>query len=128
VLFAQDATTIIPGNNNTVKDTSRQTDLIDITKELFNISPKKAREEKEKKIYFSVLPVPGSVPGGSGRALITSTTAATYLGPRNTTNLSRTIWYPFAYKHMAEEQLVDHSGRYPFYGISPVYLGLRLQP
>lgn len=95
LLFAQDATTIIPGNNNTVKDTSRQTDLIDIAKNLFKITPQKAREEKEKKIYFSVLPMPGSVPGGSGRALITSTTAATYLGPRITTNLSSATFTPY---------------------------------
>jgi hypothetical protein len=94
-LFAQDATTIIPGNNNTAKDTSRQTDLIDVAKALFHISPQKVREEKEKRIYFSVLPVPGSVPGGSGRALITSTTAATYLGPRSTTNLSSATFTPY---------------------------------
>ncbi|MEO6150285.1 MAG: BamA/TamA family outer membrane protein [Mucilaginibacter sp.] len=95
LLFAQDATTIIPGNNNMANDTSRQTDLIDIAKQLFHISPQKAREQKEKKIYFSILPVPGSVPGGSGRALITSTTAATYLGPRNTTNLSSATFAPY---------------------------------
>jgi hypothetical protein len=94
-LYAQDASSIIPGNNNTVKDTSAQTDLIDVVKNLFHISPQKVREQKEKKIYFSILPIPGTVPGGSGRALITSTTAATYLGPRNTTNLSSAAFTPY---------------------------------
>ncbi|MDB5286773.1 MAG: hypothetical protein JWR05_1722 [Mucilaginibacter sp.] len=94
-LYAQDASSIIPGNNNTVKDTSRQTDLIDVAKNLFHISPQKVREQKEKKIYFSILPIPGTVPGGSGRALITSTTAATYLGPPNTTNLSSAAFTPY---------------------------------
>ncbi|MGY4537150.1 hypothetical protein ACVW0P_001566 [Mucilaginibacter sp. UYNi724] len=95
LLFAQDATTIIPGNNNMANDTSQQKDLIDIAKSLFHLNPEKVKEEKEKKIYFSILPVPGTVPGGSGRALITSTTAATYFGPRSTTNLSSAVFTPY---------------------------------
>ena len=93
-LQAQDASNMIP-KQGTVKDTSRQTDLIDIAKNLFNINPKEPRVQREKKIYFSILPIPGSVPGGAGRALITSTTAGTYLGPQNTTNLSSATFAPY---------------------------------
>ena len=94
VLWAQDAPTIIPNNNNTPKDTARQTDLIDIAKGLFH-QPKKEREDRDKKVFFSFLPFGASVPGGSGRALITATTAAIYLGPRRTTNLSTAVFTPY---------------------------------
>ncbi|WEA01668.1 BamA/TamA family outer membrane protein [Mucilaginibacter sp. SJ] len=93
-LLAQDASNMIP-KQGTVKDTSRQTDLIDIAKNLFNINPKEPRVQREKKIYFTFLPIPGSVPGGAGRALITSTTAGTYLGPQSTTNLSSASFAPY---------------------------------
>jgi len=92
--FAQDASNMIP-KQSAVKDTSRQTDLIDVAKELFHINPKKPRIQREKKIYFSILPIPGAVPGGDGRALITSTTAGTYLGPQSTTNLSSANFAPY---------------------------------
>jgi hypothetical protein len=95
VLPAQDAPTIIPKNNNSPKDTARQTDLIDIAKDLFHIKPHKIRVEKEKKFYFSILPTTSSVPGGSGKVLMTSTTLATYLGPRRTTNLSSILFAPY---------------------------------
>ena len=93
-LLAQDASNMIP-KQSTVKDTSRQTDLIDIAKDLFKINPQQPRVQREKKIYFSVLPIPGAVPGGPGRALITSTTAGTYLGPQSTTNLSTATFAPY---------------------------------
>jgi len=67
------------------KDTASQTDLIDIAKSLFHIKPKNTGGQKKEKVYFSVLPFGSSAPGASGRALITSTNAAMYLGsPRNT--------------------------------------------
>lgn len=94
IAFAQDASNMIP-KQSAVKDTSRQTDLIDIAKDLFHINPKKPRIQREKKIYFSILPIPGAVPGGAGRALITSTTAGTYLGPQSTTNLSTANFAPY---------------------------------
>lgn len=94
VLYAQDASNMIP-KQSAVKDTSQQTDLIDIAKNLFKISPQKPRVQQEKKIYFSILPVPGTVPGGAGHALITSTTAGTYLGPKSTTNLSSATFAPY---------------------------------
>ncbi len=94
ILMAQDASSILP-QNNTVKDTATQTDLIDIATKLFHIRTKKIREQRDKKIYFSLLPISSSVPGGSGRALITSTTAAAYLGPRKTTNISSATFTPY---------------------------------
>lgn len=93
-MLAQSAPNALP-QNNTVKDTARQTDLIDIAKDLFNIKPQKIRVERDKKVYFSILPIASSVPGGSGRALITSTTAGIYLGPRRTTNLSSATFAPY---------------------------------
>lgn len=91
---AQNAASIIP---DTVarKDTARQTDLIDIGKALFRIRPKVVRTQTDKKVYFSILPVSSSVPGGNGRALVTSTTAAIFLGPQKTTNLSSATFAPY---------------------------------
>ena len=91
---AQDASTIIP-ENKTIKDTSLQRDLIDIAKALLHIRIKDATEIRGKKVYFSLLPFSSAVPGGAGRALITSTTAGTYLGPRKTTNISSATFTPY---------------------------------
>lgn len=93
-LSAQDASSIIPGDK-IVKDTASQRDLIDIGKELFHIRIKNVREISGRKVYFSLLPISSVVPGGSGRALITSTTAGTYLGPRKTTNISSATFTPY---------------------------------
>ncbi|EDM35116.1 hypothetical protein PBAL39_16581 [Pedobacter sp. BAL39] len=93
-LFAQNTGDLIP-QNRTVKDTARQTDLIDIGKALFKIRPQKIREQKDKRVYFSILPVSGAAPGGSGRALVTSTSAGIYLGPKRTTNLSSASFTPY---------------------------------
>lgn len=76
-------------------DTARQTDLIDIGKALFRIRPGKIREEQDKKVYFSILPIGGTAPGGTGNALITSTSATMYLGPKKTTNLSTATFTPY---------------------------------
>lgn len=82
-------------NENMVQDTSGQRDLIDIAKDIFNISPQKLRPQRGKKLYFSILPISSAVPGGSGRALITTTTAAMYLGDRKTTNISSATFAPY---------------------------------
>jgi len=92
--FAQTATSIIPDSVKK-QDTIHQRDLIDIGKSIFSIHSKKIKEEKDKKVYFSVLPFGGNVPGGSGRALITSTTAGTYFGPRKTTIESTATFAPY---------------------------------
>ena len=93
-VFAQTASSIIP---DTVKkaDTIRQVDLIDIGKSLFHIRPTVIRTQGDQKVYFSILPISSTVPGGSGRALVTSTTAGTYLGPRKTTNLTSATFAPY---------------------------------
>ncbi|TDO19306.1 BamA/TamA family outer membrane protein [Pedobacter duraquae] len=91
---AQTASTIIPKTVSR-RDTARQTDLIDIGKSLFHIRPKVIRTEGDKKIYFSFLPISSAVPGGNGRALVTSTSAGIYLGPRKTTNLSSASFAPY---------------------------------
>jgi hypothetical protein len=93
-LFAQNAGDIVPVTKE-IKDTTQQTDLIDIAKELFNINPHQIRQQGEKKVYFSVLPISTNIPGGVGRALITSTTAGIYFGPRSTTNLSSATFAPY---------------------------------
>jgi len=92
--FAQNAGDAIIQTKKSL-DTARQTDLIDIGKALFRIRPGKIREEKDKKLYFSVLPIGGTVPGGTGNALITSTSASMYLGPKKTTKLSTATFTPY---------------------------------
>jgi hypothetical protein len=92
--LAQNAPNMLP-QNNVLRDTTRQTDLIDIAKGIFHISPKRIRREEKKRIYFSILPIGTTVPGGNGRALVTSTTAAMYLGDRRTTNISSATFAPY---------------------------------
>ncbi|MEO8885548.1 MAG: BamA/TamA family outer membrane protein, partial [Mucilaginibacter sp.] len=94
VVFAQDASNTIP-QQTAIKDTSRQRDLIDIAKRLFKIDTQNPRIPRDKKVYFSFLPVPGAEPGGTGRSLITSTTAGIYLGPKSTTNISSANFAPY---------------------------------
>ncbi len=92
--YGQNATTILP-DNNTVRDTANQTDLIDIYRSIFKPKTRKQRFSEDKKVYFSILPFGGQVPGGTGKALITSTTAGIYLGPRQTTNISSATFTPY---------------------------------
>lgn len=93
-LFAQNDLDILPVSN-TVKDTLRQTDLIDVVKNKLHINSQKARAQQEKKIFFSFLPFATAAPTGNGHALITSTTAAIYLGQPGTTNLSSATFTPY---------------------------------
>lgn len=75
-------------------DTSVQLDLIDIGRNLLNITPPEGKDSTGKKVYFSFLPFSTAVPGG-GHALITSTTAGFYLGDRTDTYLSRVNFTPY---------------------------------
>ena len=93
--LAQNANTIIPPNEQEKKDTARQTDLIDIGKAFFKIKPGKIEARTDKRVTFSFLPFGTTVPGGTGRALVTSTTAGVYLGPRRTTNISTASFAPY---------------------------------
>lgn len=90
---AQTAPNAIP-QNKPITDTSEQMDLVDVAKKLFHISPKKIQEDRERKVYFSLLPF-SNAPGGTGRALVTSTTAGIYLGHKKTTNKSSATFAPY---------------------------------
>jgi hypothetical protein len=92
-LKAQDASNMIP--QVSTKDTAKQTDLIDIAKKLFHITPKEVVIPKHQKVYYTVLPLSSVSSGGDGQALITSATAGIYLGPKKTTNLSSATFAPF---------------------------------
>ena len=94
LLFAQNASDIVPVTKAT-HDTSEQRDLIDIAKTIVHIKSKPMKDDKDKKYFFSFLPIGANVPGGTGRALITSTSAGVYLGPRKTTNLSSASFAPY---------------------------------
>ncbi|HVW98589.1 MAG TPA: hypothetical protein VHA56_21660 [Mucilaginibacter sp.] len=74
-------------------DTTGQKDLIDIGTKLFKFRPRPKQTEK-KQIFFSILPLSTSVPGGS-KALVTSTTAGFYMGNRKTTYLSSVTFAPY---------------------------------
>lgn len=93
VMRAQKAPNTLP-QEKPIVDTTGQKDLIDVAKKLFHISPKKIQEKREQKIYFSLLPF-SNAPGGTGRALVTSTTAGIYLGPKSTTNKSTATFAPY---------------------------------
>ncbi len=75
-------------------DTTGKKDLLDIANSLFKFKPRKYHRESRKQLYFSVLPLSTSVPGGS-KALVTSTTAGYYLGDRKTTYLSSITFAPY---------------------------------
>jgi len=80
--------------NRTI-DTVEQKDLIDIARSLVKIKTVRPDSaDKKKKFYFSIFPVSTSMQG-PGKALITSTTAGFYMGPRATTNLSSISFAPY---------------------------------
>ena len=90
-LFAQNP--IDKGHMNI--DTTGKKDVIDIARGFFKSKPRPILPDEKKKVYFSFLPVSTSIPGG-GSALVTSTTAAVYLGDHNTTYLSTATFAPYA--------------------------------
>ncbi|MDF2432707.1 MAG: hypothetical protein JWP44_2338 [Mucilaginibacter sp.] len=79
-------------------DTTGQKDLLDIANSLFKFKPRKYPKAGTKQIYFSILPISTAVPGGS-KAIVTSTTAGFYLGPRNTTYISSVTFAPYFNLH-----------------------------
>src|SRR5882757_5228536 len=78
--------------NRTIDTTGRK-DLLDIATTLFKFKPRSNYTER-KQVYFSILPVSSSIPGGS-KALVTSTTAGFYLGDRKTTYISSVTFAPY---------------------------------
>lgn len=83
----------IHAQNAPRNDTATERDLIDIAKAALHFKTKQIPRVKGKKVYYSFLPLTSNVPGG-GTALITSTTAGFYLGPRKTTSLSNVVFSP----------------------------------
>jgi len=79
---------------NVFIDTTQQKDLLDIGNKLLKIKPRKYPKHYQKEVYFSILPLSSNVPGAS-KALVTSTTAGFYLGPRRTTYLSGVTFAPY---------------------------------
>ena len=78
---------------NVKVDTTGQRDLIDIGSGILKLKQRPYNPDK-KQIYFSILPISTSVPGGSA-VLVTSTTAGFYLGNRKTTYLSSVTFAPY---------------------------------
>lgn len=92
LIFAQNASDLIP-QNQALKDTSKQKDLLDVYKSWFGIPPK-SKAHPQDKLYFTLNPLAGA-PTSSGNALVTSTTANVYLGPESTTYLSTANFAPY---------------------------------
>ena len=76
-----------------VKDTSGQKDIIKVLLDFTHIHIKKPPRVKGRRVYYSLLPVGTTVPGG-GTALVTTTQAGFYLGDRNNTYLSNVTFSP----------------------------------
>jgi hypothetical protein len=83
-----------PPKSELVRDTAEERDLIDIAKATFNFKAKKMQPRGRKKVYYSLLPIATNIPGG-GQALVTSTNAGFYLGPRYNTSLSNVVFSPY---------------------------------
>lgn len=88
-------TNSVSAQQNPVRpDTTEKRDLIDVAKDVFHIRPNRIRKKEGQRVYYSVLPLSSSIPGG-GRALITSTNAGFYLGNRSNTYLSGVTFAPY---------------------------------
>ena len=83
---------IIPRKSHAL-DTAGQKDLLGILKDFTHINIKKPPRVNGRKVYYSLLPIGTSVPGG-GTALVTTTQAGFYLGDRRTTFLSTVTFSP----------------------------------
>lgn len=90
--FHTAAQQITPTNDDI--DTTNKKDLIDVFQKTFKYTPQKIQRRGRKKVYFSLIPTSSAVPGG-GKALITSTSAAFYLGSRRNTFLSSVTFVPY---------------------------------
>ncbi len=80
------------------QDSVIKKDIIEVAKNVLNIKTASGPKRRSGRVYYSLIPVPTNIPGG-GAALITSTNAAFYLGPRRTTYLSNVSFAPsFSFK------------------------------
>jgi len=92
-LFAQNPAGMIVQNKPRAKDTSGQRDLVAVLKDLTHIHFRKPEKVSGRKVYYSLLPIGTTVPGG-GTALVTATQAGFYLGDRKSTYLSSITFSP----------------------------------
>ena len=92
-LSAQNASDVTPLNTQLV-DTANQKDLLDVYKQFFKLPKATPNTHAENKVYFTLNPL-ASAPTSSGNALVTSTTANIYLGPKSTTFLSTANFAPY---------------------------------
>jgi hypothetical protein len=91
--LAQNAPDLSP-ENNVLKDTAHEKDLLDVYKHWFKLPPKAKNPHPENKVYFTLNPL-ANAPTSSGNAFVTSTTANVYLGPDSTTFLSTANFAPY---------------------------------
>ena len=92
VLAQNPAGTLVPPDK-LVEDTTGQRDIIGILLKVSHIHLKKPPKVDGRRVYYSIVPLVTSVPGG-GEALITATTAAFNLGNPKTTFLSNVTFSP----------------------------------
>jgi hypothetical protein len=92
-LRAQNPTGTLVPPDKLVEDTTGQRDIIGIALKLSHIHMKKPPKVSGQRVYYSIIPLGGSVPGG-GEAFITSTNAAFELGNPKTTFLSNVTFSP----------------------------------
>jgi len=92
-LKAQNPSDLNP-ENNTLQDTAHEKDLLDVYKKWFKLPPASKNPHPENKIYFTLNPL-ANAPTSSGNALVTSTTANVYLGPKTTTYVSTANFAPY---------------------------------
>src|SRR5437763_770937 len=78
-LRAQNPTGTLVPPDKLVEDTTGLRDIIGIALKISHIHIKKLPKVDGKRVYYSIIPLGSSVPGG-GEALITSTNAAFKLG------------------------------------------------
>lgn len=86
------AGTLVPPTKM-VKDTTGQRDLIGIGVRLLHFHVRKPPKVEGKRVYYSIIPLGGAIPGG-GNALITATNAAFELGDPSNTFLSNVTFSP----------------------------------
>jgi hypothetical protein len=90
---AQNPSNLMP-QNQSLQDTAREMDLLDVYKKWFKLPVSADKPHPEDKIYFTLNPL-ASAPTSSGNAFVTSTTANVYLGPPSTTYLSTSNFAPY---------------------------------
>jgi len=92
-LRAQNPTGTLVPPDKLVEDTTGQRDIIGVAIKLTHIHIKKPPKVDGKRVYYSIIQLGSSVPGG-GEALITSTNAAFVLGNDKNTFLSNITFSP----------------------------------